>query len=378
MTTRNNTVPIIGLSPFSILRLLCASFAGDALAVAHEYEISGTLSSEYAPEIAHVQGRYVYDFTATVSGDRWHIRTLPRSIPASPPLEIAGKSYKEVVPDYREASSDGHSFYEVISMVKSKKDNPKQKNAGQGLRGDGNVPYGLEDELICLWYLYASHDYLKRTFDSRIHPLQCLAESAYSRTDFRQPAEWTLVDPPGLPKMILTKGAADGVLFTNAWLRVSNFYSMEDLLLPAVATVEFFFLRPSFVDGKVVKTPSLHHRIEVVATAYKGKSEIESFVPALPVPSVVQDTRYWTSQPAVTVSRFASNWPDSKELDAAYSHSVRHSVGIVDPRRVSLGSRRTLVLVVLVAVALGPLLFFGVRRIQKHKTESEDISNENI
>jgi hypothetical protein len=351
-----------------LLILVLASISGGCFAVdGFIYSVSGTVVSQYGPHLDGGRGASTSDFSVSVDGGSWIVRVVPKLVPnLGPALSSIGN--REAKPDYMEASSDGTNVYFVISTESTKRADTKVINAGEATRIPGTVPYAIPDELICLWYLYASHSYFSALHESRIYPLNGLPPEAYMKQDFKVPAEWVLSQgPPRLPVSILVKGSGQwreatntasslSYTATNAILQVPRITNVFGLQLPVDGEIRsFFYFQP--------QQPTLRKTIVVTAETFSNRSMAEGRMPALPTPSIVMDASFWTNEQPATVSMLTNKWPDEVALLALYKAKIRTEA----LHKSAAASRQSkvrwfLAIAMVMPIVFGALWFFNRKR----------------
>jgi len=254
-------------------RLLCSQ---GAAAQPVEYEVTGELRC-HLEITSSAQKNTRYDFKMSVNGSNWFIHLVPRHSIAEPFITNGASIYRYVVPNYLEASSDGARFYTVVNFEGQKVKGGRSLNPMFDKCGDGPVPYSVDDEFTCLWYLYASFDYFKGDLQSRLRPLYAMAESAYHNADFRKPAQWVISEkPPGLPQTIIFPGALrsgePSPTFTNSSLQVLKFEMVGAYNVPSHAQVDYYLNHHIKNGDRVFDKQLLRKRIEIEASTFAPKS----------------------------------------------------------------------------------------------------------
>jgi hypothetical protein len=182
----------------------------------------------------------------------------------------------------------------------------------------------VDDEFTCLWYLYASADYFKRDLASRLHPLHACAETFYANADFRTPAQWLLSShSPNLPETIVLRdhlsSDAQEAAPTNAWLQVTKFGATGGQRVPSNARIEYYLSLRSMEDPKAPARQLLRKRIDISVTACRPGCSVNRFVPELPQPSWIQDLRYLTNNPSMSLCFLTDDWPTDEMLTIEYT-----------------------------------------------------------
>lgn len=358
--------------------VIAGAWTSIASASQYEYVVSGSICTEYGPEIGSGRKPTDYDFRIQVADGKWSLKLVPRDAVASKTGWDTQRDY--LPPDSLEASSDGTSFYFVVSTASQKAKNPGIVNSGEGFRGVGMVPYGAcFDQIICLWYAYASGAYFHAVSNSNIHPLQSMPLDYSKEKPFLQPGEWVLAqEPPFLPSSILMRSVRPGTgtngvpaqTFTNAVLNVSAFTNILGIALPAKVEISYYFwlppVRPSL--------PRLRSHLTIQANQVSlEKNDNAAFVPALPLPSVVTDLRHLTSGVPTAVSVLATQWPTEREIAVAYHEKIL--LAQLETAKENTDLRKTIILRCLLAVIAGtPLIAAALwfwRRCCQRRTKTK-------
>lgn len=323
--------------------LLCGRWSA-AGSTPTEYEATGSLFVRYPLQTVFGGDDRSYRFVVRVRGCEWSARLEP----------VAWEKLEEgeVVPDYIAAASDGTLFYKVTSVGTAARRARRgvTANTAIAVRGPGSTPYAIEDEIIALYYAFASHCYLANLTNSLVYPFRgALGFDHQLSDDIRNRALWELQPaPPGLPRYIVTTSTAG---YTNAVLTTSVFTNVSGLRLPKQSSVRFL---DANLQGSTNGSPLVWKELAVIVEAAGRSSTTISFVPELPTGASVQDITFWSNKPALNVSvRTKTNgWPDSAYLQRLYRARV-----VAAP---VASSRTRMVRTAVLTLALGTLALFIV------------------
>jgi hypothetical protein len=163
-----------------------------------------------------------------------------------------------------EASSDGTNFVLTtlagvhLAKLLELGEIKTVSNPRSVTRGSGTVPYGVDQEIIALWYAYASHLYFqKRPAPGFVHPMDLMPWSFYERSNIQVPGRWELMSqPPGLPAFLLmsntivdggsVRRAGEDLASTNTLYEVSYTEQIAGFLIPKEAKASFYYIgRPA-------------------------------------------------------------------------------------------------------------------------------------
>lgn len=342
--------------------LLCGVFACaccELAALAYDYQASGSLHVRYPLDAVFGGGDRSYRFSVRVRDCEWSVHLKP--------VAWANLEEAEIVPDYIAGASDGVLFYKVTSLESAAKKARAgvTANTAVALRGPGSTPYAVEDEIIALYYVFASHCYLRYVTNSRIYPFRgALGFNHQLTNDIRNQALWEAeLAPPSLPKFIATtyRGELEtdrGTFrspYTNGVLTTPIFTNVSGLLIPMESYVQLIDVN---VPGSTNGLPVVWKAFRITVDSADRYPSTASFVPELPSGASVQDITFWSNRPAINVSvRTKTNgWPDSAYLRSLY----RAKVVAVPPHTSHLWRTRTGFLVF--AVGTLGVLILGLRR----------------
>jgi hypothetical protein len=325
---------------FSSLTLL----AGPAV----EFEARGTVREEYASWGARSGFIRTYAFTAAVKGSNWFIELLPGHYEQPPMLPDAAASLSFVTPDSWRAGADGDNLFYVVSYESAPRTDPPARNSAEAFRRPGRVPFGVDESLLAVWYLFASADYLRARQTPLLTPLDAIPSARYLTNLIQVPARWRCAPhPPGLPSWIVMSNYSTlrsssaperSVLYpgfsaphTNVCLWVDAWTNAGPLYLPARARL-LYFSSPR-LDGVGV-TNRLRKRVEIALGSVTNRVSRADFIPPLPGATRIVDFRFLASNPPVAVHVLTNAWPGKEALAETYRRSARSSAALAVARPV--------------------------------------------
>lgn len=315
-----------------ILGVLCAA----QTSVAHgngasdSYQVSGTIREETFFGKRKIVLR---SFSCQVEGEAWHIQTIVTNENPSQTVRNDKGTYFLKTPDVETACSDSQKFY-VVTEARFPAEMRKIGNSRGKSQvicatiGAGNVPIGLNEPLLVVWYAFSSAAYLKGKPSGKVIPLHTVAFEDVKAEDYLTDGQWQyLPGPPGLPRTIQTSnyfdlsfsGASDlqKLTFpnTNVDFKVLVWTNSLDLTIPTVIAVDYFFYRMK--DGTV---RAFHNkRLDLTVTEISRRTRETVCPPPLPEGAIVSDTRFWFSNRMAYVSVVSTNgWPKDAQMQAEY------------------------------------------------------------
>jgi hypothetical protein len=317
-------VGLVLLPPLIPLRL-----ATGMRAVPSSYQVSGTIREErFFGEHRIV----LTSFTCRVEGQAWRIETIVTS-KHTPKLVSHGEiNFLSKSPDLQIACSDGRNFY-VVTEARFPP-GTTEHGASSETRGTfatigaGNIPIGLDNPLLLIWYAFASADYLKARTSERIVPLKSVRFEDVEASNYLAAGRWQFLSGvPGLPKTIQTSNYFDLSItgpkdlqkltfpHTNVDFRVVAWTNSLGLTIPTMMAADYFFYR--IKEGMV---RGFHDkRLDLVVTSISRPTGQYACPPPLPAQSRVSDTRFWFSNPPAYVEVVSKKgWPKDAQLAAEY------------------------------------------------------------
>jgi RNA polymerase sigma factor (sigma-70 family) len=309
------------------------------------FQVSGTIREE---SFFAKRGIVLHSFLARVEGQAWHIETTVTSENPPQAITTGNNTFYSKRPDIQTASSDGRNVFAVTQtrFVAQPNQNAIPTNYPVGTFatiGTGNVPIGLDDPLLVVWFAFASADYLKTRNSERIVPLMDIAFEDVEASNYLAAGRWQfLPGVPGLPRSIQTSNYFDLSIpgskdlqkltfqHTNVSFAVLAWTNSIGCTIPTMIAVDYFFYR--MINGTV---RAFHDkRLDVVVTSISGPPGKYACPPALPEGSSVSDTRFWFSNPPAYVSVVSTDgWPKDAQLAAEY----RRRTSIPHRKREGLG-----------------------------------------
>lgn len=190
-----------------------------------------------------------------------------------------------------------------------------------GLRATEVEPVLNTRELKALWYLYASHCLSPVLGEMNPPPLEPAPKDSYRHGSMPEPAEFRrFTAPPGLvehvrfgrsPSEFSDKGlgAVQERVLKGEQLAVMGVTNVGSLRIPARAAPHAYL--------SVAGTgPWLE--IDIHAERVLQDAPQEGFLPSLPGNTMIEDARFWRSNPPFHVAMIAARWPAPHEFDARY------------------------------------------------------------
>lgn len=310
------------------------------------YKVSGILTN------TALAGDFVSRFTVRVDSCQWQIEILPIAFP--PEYDRIGG----VRPDSITAGSDGVEFYCTKSFATKARPG---SNVGQAQRGPGSAPFGVQEEVLAIWYTYASGCYLKVIRTNLLVPLEFHTPGRIA-TAGGVPGEFQLeAVPPYLPRKVQTHGYLTSYSanqqslrrhhFTNSTLEVLSKTNYEGMSFPSRTSIEhnqISELRGALIVQKRGRTELLLESLMLTGAAPQK-------LPAIAGKTAITDFRHMPSNPAALLSLMATNWPNDTQIArAAASKRIRGGA-----KRDNLANAGHLwPLVLLVTVVLMPLILW--------------------
>lgn len=289
---------------------------------AYHYEVSGLIEETQFGSGMDTPLRRQSMFTASVVGCRWFIRLVPHNWPHPPPIVLGTNRVVPVVPRYLESGSDGQNFYRVMAFHDPGDEPTAPRNRGTAVRGPGTIPFAIGDEIMALWYIFASHCYLGTLTNMLIAPIESLPTEIY-KDGFVQVPGQILRDgaPPGLPRFAsalgyVLKNDTEGVRLepatvplTNVHLTVALFTNRFGLSIPLDASVDYFRTRGRSGQFHVV----YRKRLRVLVESLAADCPRTTFVPEVPQPSTITDLRVYARAKRSALV-FGTNWLSEQAL----------------------------------------------------------------
>ncbi len=319
-----------------------------------EFSVEGKIRYEIFFESGEKYVEQQDEFRVSVRDCNWHIRKVPKVFLRHETPQSLG--------DYGLVMSDGTNFYQVSSF----------QNALTARIGPGAVPFCLTDpKMIVLWYAYASSCYLSHIQDEFVNPPTVFNEAYYAR-DFRVRCDWQLFDKlPFLPSSMAFDGVAKFETnastrsFTNAIFKVTETFDDKGLVVPKIASVEYFS-RSRTNQALVFRSA----KMSIEANALAESVDQHCFQSPNLTNATVSDMRTISSNTPFGIAYFGQlQWPN---LDSSLSKAEKlaASARLRVPERSAM-TRLALLRWVLIILTIVPA-FYLIIRLQKHRKHYEN------
>jgi len=308
------------LVPYAVM--LCYLFSiNSANAAQYSVHIEGKIMEKPVPNLYFkTNSATEKTFTVDVDNNKWFIRVLLLNPAYSTAIETHGTNVAfDLTPDSWIASSDGDFFYyyissethinKMIELGKIKED--RKFITKQLIRGHGPFPYRVSEDIIMLWYAFASHFYFERVAKRDfLPPMQTVSSRHFQTNNYHIPGYWKLLDaPPRLPNYLITSNLNIGsreygeldLLFKKGKPNTNSVYeTLETLyvgeyLIPKTATLKIFsYLPPRLgLSNYHAKTYSIY-----VDKANIGCNNVD-FIPNIKGPMFFTDLSFLSNKTAV-------------------------------------------------------------------------------
>lgn len=278
-----------------------------------------------------------YAFEVDVDDCRWFFRLTPLSPDFSTRRIPHQENSFEMTPDEIVASSDTQFFFSYHSSMEH-----AQQMIGRGdlkappgasyvtaRRGVGQIPYGIDDKLMALWYAFASHCHFKsaEARDGSLPAMKEMIAEFYQRNNgLAVPGQWRLIAAaPGLPMALLTSNSCNlpneaiqryfesKAPNTNVAYEVKQTRTVDGFVIPEEAEfAHFTFDYPEGYSGRVDNRQWMVLTLRVEHA--ESGSKVAEFVPKLPGPALFDDVRYWKDDIAVAFPIMES-WPSEQVVE---------------------------------------------------------------
>jgi hypothetical protein len=329
------------------------------------------------------------EFEVKVRGSKWSIVLTPTHWPTHSPSGVP------IIPTARlEFVCDGTNVVRLATMVAAAAAQAGTDLAGHASRWSGTVPPAHERELVCLWYAYASGDYLRRTigpgrprvFASGPRPTadvtptkpdeRSLSVPPQASAEIEETAAEVVSDallpldsgvdarvstsvrrfafPPHLPQMIVAterESVVPGGGLAHARFVVSATTNVDGWLLPRTVRTEY--VAPMFGDEAWCHVTILAHRFELAAASCPD-------LPVLGGKTLLVDHTGPGGEAGKAVTMRVTQWPTQAEIQRRRSER--------EPHRSRPGARMTVMRVALCMSIAFPgvaLLVWRARRRAK-------------
>jgi hypothetical protein len=324
------------------------ALADQAQAAALQYRVSGVLSQHLGRQDAAERGEFVslpysvyssvFSFVVTVNECRWSVELAPTKLPnISKDDSHDGKEITVSTNWNLVVASDGNEFCSVMGGTRSRPD-----AVFGAMRGRGAAPFCVDENIILLWYAYASHCLLRDSTSNLVVPMEYLQANPKV---FRVPAHWELFPAfPALPRVVKTFGywinPSNGSLEmlppenarTNAILEVHSTTNLSGISLPLQTSVYRYLV--TLRDGRVASMP--HYKIVIETTSVELGAKLPEYPPQLSGPYHVSDYRASGLSNAAAVKIITTQgWPSeslvkSKAQAAANKRRYLDDPDIID------------------------------------------------
>ena len=349
------------------------------------FEITGTVSTfEYS---ANTQSNS-FSFICDVALPSWsvHVVVLESNEPSIVKMRAPDGHVMQLrtkMPDSQLLCSDGTNFYSLTKAIFYTTNGSKREiieNNANGAIGPGTAPFGaVNDTLLAIWYAFASSEYLSDSESGQLVPLYPETHADILRGDHLVSARWELSpELPHLPRSILMSnyfGWTDNPQSfrkgefpnTNVDFQVVASTNVFGLSLPLSIQIKYFIptMRGSQNQTRLAKM------ITVTGRSYRRLAMAIEVPPAIEGTAVINDLQYWFTNAAHSkiqdVSVVVTNiWPRQTQSEAKYQAIKNYQRGVGNRN-----SRRTTMLVILIAVAAAPLFLAIVRLITNNQSKSK-------
>lgn len=351
---------VVCILVFNFLAVIPNSFAAHSeMSGTPSFTVSGSLKvhaltweAMLAGEFSPIRSTDEYAFTVASDSCRWSITIRPIRV-APPDLEDAPPGSRPLPDGWMiTAASDGEDFCVLRT-------GPRPAGlAYAAYRGPGSEPFAVDNQVLALWYAYASHCALAKRNDGLLVPLERLSLESLTGTAGRAPGTLRLfAAPPRLPEEVTLLGYTQQSVhsspqtgLTNTMLQVSVTTNVHGLTLPL--SIKVYYKWVTQQQGKVRTQSGQFMEIETL-TIQPG-AEFEEYPPPLEGEYSILDYRHWRGSLMGVVSQLTTNgWTRNVGALASARRTQSNSL--------DRQSRRMFVVLLLAAMVAVPAAFIFSR-----------------